>query len=152
MRKIMLVASVLVLSAALAPPLHAKPGKKRERLTTTDPNKLEMVLLARHMKVMVVNKDSIVVGGQLVYSFGDYCELPTGVNVTVLGADRRFVLLEYPAWTNDHRATCPRGVQFLLTRKEFKRIITPDKPGRVNEKLIRRAVRDILRKRKRDLY
>lgn len=152
MRKIMLVASVLVLSAALASPLHAKPRKKRERFTTTDPSKLEMVLLERHMKVMVVNDDPIVVGDRLVYSFGDYCELPTGVNVTVLGADRRFVLLSYPAWTNDARATCPRGTQFLLTRKGFRRMITPDKPRRVNEKLIRQAVRDILRKRKRDLY
>lgn len=151
MRKTLFALLAFVLFAALASPLHAKPRGKRERLTTTDPNKLEMVLLERHMKVMVVNDDPIVVGGQLVYSFGDTCELPTGVNVTVLGADRRFVLLSYPAWTNDARATCPRGTQFLLTRKGFRRMITPDKPRRVNEKLIRQAVRGILRKRKKDL-
>ena len=144
----------LALIGAVVPSVQANPfNEKRGRsVITTNPDKLEMILLPGKLRVRLVNIEPVRNYGQVVWTYGDECVLPQGINVSVVGTDRRFVYFRFFDWNNHPDASCPRRAEFMMSRKEFRRMMRyrSDKPRKLrnaypprgmSEKTMKRLVR-----------
>lgn len=121
MRKLLPVLVTMVLIGA---PTSAD-AKRRQNKTglTSDPNKLEMILLPGDLRVKIVNAQPFCSAEGKAWYYGDECVISQGSNVGVRGADKGFVLFKFRKWTEREGTTCPRGAEFVMSRKAFRRMV-----------------------------
>lgn len=133
--------------AWLAPPAHADSG------VTNDPDRLEMILTAKAMDVTAVQPNPKVFHqGEpecAVVRMGARCHLAKGVNLTIRGTDKKYVLLEYLAYGDPKDTTCPIGTMVLMTRQEFRAHRAPEASRRLTAEKLLATVTAILEKGRR---